>query len=122
MFQDRWKFVLGGYYFHEYGEHDDGVPFTGGLIQIYSPNNKYDTKSYAAFMHNNIDIIPEKLGITLGIRYTHDKKTFTGTNRHENSFGLQMLPLPPAAGLPVPSDLHLLYARDSTGTGSIVYG
>src|SRR3546814_10815367 len=83
MFQDRWKFVLGGYYFHEYGEHDDGVPFTGGLIQIYSPNNKYDTKSYAAFMHNNIDIIPDKLGITLGIRYTHDKKTFTGTQRSE---------------------------------------
>src|SRR3546814_4508678 len=60
-------------------------------------------------MHNNIDIIPDKLGITLGIRYTHDKKTFTGTQRDENAFGLQLLQLPPAAVLPVPSDLYLLY-------------
>src|SRR3546814_20554739 len=62
-------------------------------------------------MHNNIDIIPDKLGITLGIRYTHDKKTFTGTQRDENAFGLPLLQLPPAAVLPVPSALSLLYPQ-----------
>lgn len=111
LFQERWKFVVGGYYFHEYGEHDDGVPFTGGLIQIYSPDNKYDTKSYAAFMHNNIDVIPDKLGITLGVRYTHDKKTFTGTQRDENAFALQLLQLPPALVSTNPADPYLLYPQ-----------
>ena len=109
LFQDRWKYVLGAYYFHEYGTHDDAVPFTGGLIQINSPNNRYDTKSYAAFMHNNIEVIPEKLGLTLGIRYTHDRKTFTGTQRDENAFGLQLLQLPAALVSPNPADPYLLY-------------
>ena len=109
LFQERWKFVLGGYYFHEYGSHDDGVPFTGGLIQINSPNNTYDTKSYAAFMHNNIEVIPDKLGITLGIRYTHDKKSFTGTQRDENAFGIQLLQLPPALVSPNPADPYQVY-------------
>lgn len=109
LFQERWKFVLGGYYFHEYGSHDDGVPFIGGLIQINSPNNRYDTKSYAAFMHNNIELIPDKLGITLGVRYTHDDKRFTGTQRDENAFGLQLLQLPPALVSPDPADMYRVY-------------
>ncbi|MFC3698584.1 TonB-dependent receptor [Sphingobium xenophagum] len=109
MFNERWNFVLGGYYFHEYGSHDDGVPFTGGLIQVYAPNQTYDTKSYAAFMHNNIEVIPDKLGITLGIRYTHDDKSFTGTQRDENAFGLRLLQIPGALVLPDPSDPYLLY-------------
>lgn len=97
VMDSRWNFVLGGYYFHEYGTHDDGVPFTGGLIQIWSPNNRYDTKSYAAFMHNNIDIVPDLLGITVGARYTHEKKRFTGAQRDENAFAAQLFGLPPAA-------------------------
>jgi iron complex outermembrane receptor protein len=109
LFEDRWKFVLGGYYFHEYGSHDDGVPFTGGLIQINSPNNRYDTKSYAAFMHNNIWVVPDKLGVTLGIRYTHDSKRFEGTQRDENAFGLRLLQLPPALVSPDPNDIYRVY-------------
>lgn len=93
----RWKFVLGGYYFHEYGSHDDGVPFTGGLIQIWSPNNRYDSKAYAAFTHNNIEIIPDLLGITLGARYTSEKKRFTGAQRDENAFAAQLFGIPPFA-------------------------
>lgn len=111
VLQDRWKFVLGGYYFHEWGRHDEGVPFTGGLIQVYSPDNRWDTKSYAAFMHNNIEIVPDKIGITLGIRYTHDRKRFTGTQRDENAFGIRLFQLPPALVSPDPADPYLLYAR-----------
>lgn len=109
VFQDRWKFVLGGYYFHEYGTHDDAVPFTGGLIQINSPHNMYDTKSYAVFMHNNIDIIPDQLGATIGVRYTHDSKRFTGTQGDENAFGLQLLQLPAAQVSPNPADIYQVY-------------
>ncbi len=105
---DRWNYVLGAYYFHEYGRHTDRVPFMSGLIQIYAPDSVWDTKSYAAFMHNNIDIIPETLGITIGARYTYEDKTFTGTQRDENNFGGKVLQLPPAV-YPDPTDLYRLY-------------
>jgi iron complex outermembrane receptor protein len=107
IFDNRWNFVLGGYYFHEYGSHSDKVPFTGGLIQIHS-NDSYDTKSYAAFIHNNIDLIPGKLGITLGARYTHEDKSFTGSQRDENAFGVKLLGLPPSV-LPVATDIYRVY-------------
>ncbi len=97
LLDDRWKFVLGGYYFKEYGSHDDAVPFTGGLIQITSFNNTYDTKSYAAFVHNNIEIIPDLLGITLGARYTKENKSFTGKQRDENGFAAKLFGIPPVA-------------------------
>ena len=84
------------------------MPFTGGLIQIWSPNNTYDTKSYAAFIHNNIDVIPDRLGITLGARYTHEDKSFTGTQRDENNFAGQLLGLPPFV-YPDPTDIYRLY-------------
>lgn len=108
VLDDRWNFVLGGYYFHEYGINRNGVPFPGGLIQVRSSNDTYDTKSYAAFTHNNIDIIPDVLGITLGARYTHENKEFTGTQRDENQFFNKLLGLP-AAILPDPADPFRLY-------------
>ncbi|AJR23851.1 TonB-dependent receptor [Sphingobium fuliginis] len=108
IWENRWKFVLGGYYFHEYGRHADRVPFIGGMIQIVS-NDRYDTKSYAAFMHNNIDVIPDRLGLTLGIRYTRDDKRFTGTQRDENAFGLRLTQAPPALVLPDPNDIYRVY-------------
>lgn len=105
----RWNFVLGGYYFHEYGSHDDGVPFTGGLIQIWSPNNTYDTKAYAAFMHNNIEIVPDLLGITVGARFTHEDKSFTGQQRDENAFAAKLFGIPPFA---FPNgDIYQLYPQ-----------
>lgn len=107
-FNQRWKYVLGGYFFHEYGSHDDGVPFTGGLIQIWSPNATYDTKSYALYTHNNIDIVPDKVGITLGARYTHEDKSFTGAQSDENNFGGKLLGLPSFV-YPDPSNLYRVY-------------
>lgn len=104
----RWNYVLGAYFFHEYGRHTDRVPFMSGLIQIFAPDSTWDTKSYAAFMHNNIEIIPDKLGITVGARYTHENKTFTGSQRDENNFGGKVLLLPPFV-YPDPTDLFRLY-------------
>jgi iron complex outermembrane receptor protein len=105
----RWKYVLGGYYFHEYGSHVDGVFFPAGLLQIYAADDRYDTKSYAAFIHNNVDVIPDVLGLTLGVRYTKENKQFTGGIRDENAFGVKFLNLP-ASGLPGgPTDIYRLY-------------
>ncbi|MBT0670117.1 TonB-dependent receptor [Novosphingobium profundi] len=103
-----WNFVLGGYYFHEWGTLTDLVPFMSGLIQINSPDNEFDTKSYAVFTHNNIEIIPDKLGITLGARYTYENKNFTGAQRDENNFGGKVLLLPNFV-YPNPDDVYRLY-------------
>jgi iron complex outermembrane receptor protein len=111
LMNGNWNFVLGGYYFHEYGRHVDGVPFTGGLIQL-NANWDYDTKSYAAFIHNNIDIIPDVLGITLGARYTKDDKRINGAQLDENNFAGKLFGLPPAA-YPDPTDPYVLYILDN---------
>lgn len=107
LMDGRWKYVLGGYYFHEYGYHNAGVPFTGGLLQIQEPFT-YDTKSYAAFVHNNIEIIPDVLGITLGARYTSDHKQINGIQREENNFVGTLAGLPSAA-YPNPADPYTVY-------------
>ena len=108
LMNDAWNFVLGGYYFHEYGTLTDLVPFAAGLIQINSPDNEFDTKSYAIFSHNDIELIPDVLSITLGARYTYEEKEFTGTQRDENNFGGTVLGLPPFV-YPDPTDLNRLY-------------
>lgn len=105
--EGNWNFLLGAYYFHEMGTQIDLVPFMG-LIQINSPDNDFDTKSYAVFMHNNIDIIPDVLGITLGARYTWENKKFTGAQRDENNFGGKVLGLPPFV-YPDPTDIYRVY-------------
>lgn len=107
-FGGRWKYVFGGYFFHESGSHVEGVSFTGGLLQINSPNDRYDTKSYAIYTHNNIELIPDRLGITIGARYTHENKWFEGTQQDENSFVYRLMALPPSV-LADPSDPTWLY-------------
>ena len=108
LMNDLWNFVLGGYYFHEYGTLTDLVPFAAGLIQINSPDNDFDTKSYAVFTHNDIELVPDVLSITVGARYTYEEKLFTGTQRDENNFGGTVLGLPPFV-YPDPTDVYRLY-------------
>lgn len=93
-FDNRWKYVLGAYYFNESGKHVEGVAFPGGLLQINSPNDRYETKSYAVYTHNSFEIIPDRLGVTLGARYTHENKRFQGTQQDENRFIARLLQLP----------------------------
>jgi len=106
---DRWNYLIGAYFFHEEGLHDDAVPFTAGLIQIYSPDFDYETDAQAIFMHNNI-ALTEKLGLTFGIRYTEEDKSLIGTQRDENAFAQQLVQLP-AFVFPDPNDIYLLYPQ-----------
>lgn len=85
----RWDFVFGAYYFHEYGSHDDAVNFVGGLVQVNSPNNTYDTKAYALYTHNNF-FVTDRFKITLGGRFTWENKSFTSGQRDENIIGLKV--------------------------------
>jgi iron complex outermembrane recepter protein len=67
-------------------------------------DNRFRQKSvnYAFFTHNVIDIVRDKLSLTLGARYTNEKKTLTGSfNTNNNLCGaLRASPLAALAGLP----------------------
>jgi iron complex outermembrane recepter protein len=67
-------------------------------------DNRFRQKSvnYAFFTHNVIDIVRDKLSLTLGGRYTNEKKTLTGSfNTNNNLCGaLRASPLAGLANLP----------------------
>jgi iron complex outermembrane recepter protein len=67
-------------------------------------DNRFRQKSvnYAFFTHNVIDIVRDKLSLTLGGRYTNEKKTLTGSFNTNNNFcaALRASPLAAFAGLP----------------------
>lgn len=103
---DKWNYLIGAYYFHEEGTHDDGVPFTGGLLQVWSTPNEYETDAYAIFMHNNIELT-ERWGVTFGVRYTEEDKKFTGSQRDENGFTAALFGVPSFAY--TNNDIYQLY-------------
>lgn len=76
------NYVLGAYYFKEKGTLLDLVTFGEGMNQIDGPN-WLETENYAAF--GQIDFRPiDLIGITLGGRYTHEKKLFEGGQQELN--------------------------------------
>jgi iron complex outermembrane recepter protein len=85
---DRLSYVLGLYYFNESGNLHDLVTFPGGLLQI-DGQNFLGTKNYAAFAHLNYKL-SDTLSITLGGRYTHEDKRFTGLQQDANGFFYKM--------------------------------
>ncbi len=70
-----------------------GALFLAGLDRIYSirdvganPNIfKTNSTNYAFFTHNEISIVPDKLKLTLGARYTHEKKDFSALINNNNT-------------------------------------
>jgi len=76
LLDNKLNYVLGAYYFEEAGDLHDHVTFPAGLLQVDGPNN-LKTKNYAFF--GQIDWRPiDLIGITVGGRYTHEKKSFEG--------------------------------------------
>jgi outer membrane receptor protein involved in Fe transport len=76
------------------------LPFSGtGVVR-----NAFDQKSrnFAFFTHNVFDIIPDTLSLTLGARYTNEKKELTGTFDTNNSLCSLIVnsPLQALAALP----------------------
>lgn len=69
---NRLDYVIGAYYFDEKATTDDYVGVGGNFLQLYAPA-AISTKAYAAFTHLNFRVT-DAIGITLGARYTHEKK------------------------------------------------
>jgi iron complex outermembrane receptor protein len=102
---NRMDWVLGGYFFHEEGDLTDFVPFAEGIVQVFGLN-LFDNDAFAFFTHLHFDVT-EKLGLTVGLRYTDENKTFEGRQRDLNSF-------PSKVGFPAflhpdPNDLTRIY-------------
>lgn len=90
-FGDKLEWLLGAYYFHEDGSRRDR--YWGGKDSVFSlldtmlngaapgsePFTTYDvdlqTESFA-FFGQGTWALTEKAGLTVGLRYTHDKKSF----------------------------------------------
>ncbi len=76
MMDDRLNYVAGLYYFKENGYVHDFVPFQG-LLYVFDYQNDVDTESYAGFLHVDFNLT-DRFGITLGGRYSEEKKKFIG--------------------------------------------
>jgi len=105
-FSDRLKSVVGAYYFTEKGDLLDTVVFAGGVLQVYGPND-FKNDAIAAFTHNNF-AVTDKLGLTLGARYTEETKYFTGGQSDLNDFVNRYLGVP-AFLFPDPSNTKILF-------------
>jgi iron complex outermembrane receptor protein len=87
-FDKKVNYVLGGYYFKEKGSLHDYVTFDEGLLQVDGPN-LLETRNYAAF--GQIDWRPTDLvGVTIGGRYTNEKKQFEGGQQDLNGFNYKL--------------------------------
>jgi iron complex outermembrane receptor protein len=84
LFDSRLKLVGGLYYFEEGGYINDFVTFGGGLLQVDGPN-ELDTKSYATYLHADYKV-SDKIGLTVGGRFSADRKLFTGGQQDLNEF------------------------------------
>jgi outer membrane receptor protein involved in Fe transport len=85
---NKLNYVLGAYYFKEAGDLHDYVTFAEGLIQV-DGLNRLKTENYAFF--GQLDYRPiDLVGITVGGRYTREKKAFEGGQRELNGFNYKL--------------------------------
>jgi iron complex outermembrane recepter protein len=70
---DRLKWLFGLFYMKEKGTDDNDVNFSVGSI---SSGGKVDNDSYAAFTQLTYTLV-DNLNLTVGARYTYEKKRFT---------------------------------------------
>ncbi len=112
----RLHYVAGLYYFNESGFIHDYVVFGDGLLQIDGPNSLW-TESYAGFLHADY-AVTDQLGLTLGGRYSEDRKRFEGGQQELNDFFYKIAgcypPNSSAALIGAPANLTCLQALGFT--------
>ncbi|TNE41690.1 MAG: TonB-dependent receptor [Sphingomonadales bacterium] len=70
--EGKLKYVAGLYYFNEKGNNINNLDFTP---VTFRSGGRFQTKSYAAFAQGTWSFVPS-LDLTLGLRYTDDRKSF----------------------------------------------
>jgi outer membrane receptor protein involved in Fe transport len=98
---DKLRYVLGAYYFDESGDLHDYVTFGEGFVQVDGPN-QLGTKNYAFF--GQVDYRPiDLIGITVGGRYTNERKRFEGGQQELNGFNYKLFGCANATGTIFPN-------------------
>lgn len=81
---ERLHWVAGLYYFYEEGFVHDWVSFDGGLLTVDDKkDNLLATNNYAAYAHADYKLT-EKIGVTVGARYSMENKKFLGGQQDDN--------------------------------------
>lgn len=114
LLDDKLNFVIGGYVFKEEGDLNDYVTFSAGLLQVDGPG-KVDTTAYAAF--GQLDYrFSQLFGVTLGGRFTKEKKRYDGFQSDVNGFNYKLFNCTPpgaacatALGFPFPDQPFRYY-------------
>jgi iron complex outermembrane receptor protein len=101
-FSDKLDYVAGLYYFKEKGYVHDFVPFQG-ILYVYDIQNDVDTESYAGYLHTNYKVT-DQFTVTLGGRYSHEKKEFIGGQADLDGFTYKISGCNPPSD---PANLHL---------------
>jgi iron complex outermembrane receptor protein len=84
LFDAKLNYVLGLYFFHEDGFVHDWVQFDGGFLAVEDSGlNDLSTNSYAGYFHADY-AVTDKLGVTVGARYSVDHKEFLGGQQDLN--------------------------------------
>jgi iron complex outermembrane recepter protein len=116
VLDSKLHYVAGLYYFNESGFIHDFVNFGDGLLQIDGPNSLW-TDSYAGFLHADYRLT-DTLGLTLGGRYSEDRKSFIGAQQELNDFFYKIAgcypPNASAALIGAPASLTCLQALGFT--------
>jgi iron complex outermembrane recepter protein len=86
---DRLDYVAGLYAFHEGGFVHDYVPFDTGYLYIYDYTNDVDTDSYAGYFHVDYKLTDD-WGVTLGGRYSDERKQFNGGQADLDGFSYKI--------------------------------
>ena len=89
-FDNRLDYAAGLYYFTEAGYVHDFVPFNTAYLWINDFKNDVQTKSYAAYLHLDYKIT-DNWGLTVGGRYSQEKKAFEGGQGDLNGFSYKLL-------------------------------
>ncbi len=83
-FGERLHWVAGLYYFYEDGFVHDWVSFDGGLLTVDDKaQNLLRTSNYAGYAHLDYKLT-DKIGITVGGRYSIEHKEFLGGQQDDN--------------------------------------
>jgi iron complex outermembrane recepter protein len=82
---NRLDYAVGLYFFSESGYVHDFVPFDTSYLWIYDYANNIVTNSYAGYLHLDYKITND-WGLTLGGRYSKEKKDFLGGQGDLNGF------------------------------------
>ncbi len=76
LFDNRIKWILGGYYFTEEGSDPIFVDLPTSFGDVFQEVADIDNQSFAGFAQATFDVT-SALSVTAGIRYTEDEKNYT---------------------------------------------